>query len=118
MPDTSLLKRLLDAGMHFTETSQEQAEKVVNQLVKDGKARRKDSEELVQQLVRRGRKATEQMVSTVQAEISKQMGKFAGRLDDIESRVEELAQRRGCQQAGEEGCSREEGCSAKRRLLP
>ena len=37
MPDTSLLKRLLDAGMHFTETSQEQAEKVVNQLVKDGK---------------------------------------------------------------------------------
>ncbi|HAN35718.1 MAG TPA: hypothetical protein DCQ52_09810, partial [Acidimicrobiaceae bacterium] len=81
--------------MHFTETSQEQAEKVVNQLVKDGKARRKDSEELVQQLVRRGRKATEQMVSTVQAEISKQMGKFAGRLDDIESRVEELAQRAG-----------------------
>ena len=95
MSGKPLLKRLLDAGMQFTEVSQEQAEKIVNELVKSGKARRKDSEELVQQLVDRGRSATEQLVSTVQSEISKQMGRFAGRLDDLESRVEEIAQRAG-----------------------
>ena len=95
MSGNPLLKRLLDAGMQFTEMSQEQAEKLVKEFVKTGQARRKDSEEMVQQLVDRGRSATEQIVSTVQSELSKQLGKFAGRLDDIEDRVEDLAKRVG-----------------------
>jgi polyhydroxyalkanoate synthesis regulator phasin len=91
MADNPLLKRLLDAGMHFTEMSQEQAEKVVKELVKSGQARRKDSEKLVQQLVERGRSTTEQVVSSVQSELSKQLGRFASQLDEIEGRVEEIA---------------------------
>ncbi|HAP77707.1 MAG TPA: hypothetical protein DCR14_16705, partial [Acidimicrobiaceae bacterium] len=81
-----LFKRLLDAGMQFTEMSQEQAEKLVKEFVKTGQARRKDSEAMVQQLVERGRSATEQLVATVQAELSKQLGRFADRLDDVEDR--------------------------------
>ena len=95
MPGNPLLKRLLDAGMQFTEMSQEQAEKLVKEFVKTGQTRRKDSEQMVQQLVDRGRNATEQIVSTVQAELSKQLGRVAGRLDDIEDRLEDLAQRVG-----------------------
>jgi polyhydroxyalkanoate synthesis regulator phasin len=95
MSGNPLLKRLLDAGMQFTEMSQEQAEKLVKEFVKNGQARRKDSEQLVQQLVDRGRSVTEQVVSVVQTELTKQLGKFACRLDEIESRVEELAQKVG-----------------------
>ena len=95
MSGNPLLKRLLDAGMQFTEMSQGQAEKLVKELVKNGEARRKDSEQLVHQLVGRGRSATEQVVSAVQAELTKQLGKFASRLDEIEGRVEELAQKVG-----------------------
>lgn len=95
MAANPLLKRMLDAGMQFTEMSQKQAEKLVKQFVKAGQARKKDSDELVKQIVDRGRNLSEQMVATVQAELAKQMGKFAGRLDDVEGRVEALAAKVG-----------------------
>ena len=95
MAANPLLKRMLDAGMQFTEMSQKQAEKLVRQFVKAGQARKKDSDEMVKQIVDRGRTLSEQMVATVQAELSKQMGKFAGRLDDVEGRVEALAAKVG-----------------------
>ena len=95
MSANTLLKRLLDAGLQFSETSQGSAEKVVNDLVKQGQVRRKDAERTVQQLVDRGRSTTEQIVSTVQAELSKRLGDFAGRLDSVEDRLETLAEKLG-----------------------
>ncbi|MDO8389201.1 MAG: hypothetical protein Q7V57_01845 [Actinomycetota bacterium] len=95
MTGSPLLKRMLDAGVQFTETSQEQAEKLVKEFVKAGQARRKDSEELVRTVVERGRTASEHLVATVQAELNKQLGRFAGRLDELEARVEDLAKRLG-----------------------
>jgi len=95
MTGTPLLKRMLDAGMQFTGTSQEQAERLVKEFVKAGQARRKDTEELVRQVVERGRTATEHVVAAVHAEVNKQMAKFAGRIDDVEARVEEIAKRLG-----------------------
>ncbi len=95
MAANPLLKRMLDAGMHFTEMTQKQAEKLVKEFVKVGQARKKDSDEMVRQIVDRGRNLSEQVVATVQAELAKQMGKFAGRLDDVEARVETLAARVG-----------------------
>jgi len=95
MATNPLLKRMLDAGMQFTEMSQKQAEKLVKEFVKVGQARKKDSDEMVRQIVDRGRNLSEQVVATVQAELAKQMGKFAGRLDDVEARVEALAARVG-----------------------
>ena len=95
MTGTPLLKRMLDAGMQFTGTSQEQAERLVKEFVKAGQARRKDTEDLVRQVVERGRTATEHVVAAVHAEVNKQMAKFAGRIDELEARVEEIAKRLG-----------------------
>ena len=95
MTSHNVLKRLLDAGMQFTEMSQEQAERIVKELVKNGQARRKDSEKMVEELMSRGREAGGSAVASLQSEISKQLGRFAGRLDDIEARVEEIAKKLG-----------------------
>ncbi|MGZ4762895.1 MAG: hypothetical protein ACXV7I_10700, partial [Ilumatobacteraceae bacterium] len=63
MTDTPILKRLLDAGTHFGEMSQKNAEKLVNDFVKAGQVRRKDANKTVQDLVDRGRASTERLVS-------------------------------------------------------
>jgi polyhydroxyalkanoate synthesis regulator phasin len=91
MTGSPLLKRLLDTGAQFTEMSQKNAEKVVAEFVKAGEMRRKDAEKTVQHLVERGRATTEHVIGLIQAEVSKQLGRFAQRLDDVESRVEEVA---------------------------
>ena len=98
MSGSPLLKRMLDAGVQFTGTSQEQAEKLVKDFVKVGQARRKDTEDLVRQIVDRGRTATEHLVAAVQAEVNKQMSKAAGRIDVLEARVEEIAKKLGLPQ--------------------
>lgn len=95
MSGHTLFKRLLDAGMQFTEMTQEQAERIVKELVKSGQARKKDSEKMVEELLSRGREAGGSAVASVQSELTKQLGKFAGRLDEIEARVEELAKKIG-----------------------
>ena len=92
MSGTPLLKRLLDAGMQFTEMSQATAEKLVGEFVKSGQLRRKDAEKTVSQLVDRGRSTTEHVVAAVQSEVSKQMGRMAGQIAEIEERLEEVAQ--------------------------
>ncbi len=95
MATNPLLKKMLDAGMQFTEMSQKQAEKLVKEFVKAGQARKKDSNEMVRQIVDRGRNLSEQIVANVQAELAKQMSKFAVRLDDVEGRIEALAAKVG-----------------------
>jgi polyhydroxyalkanoate synthesis regulator phasin len=91
MTGSPVLKRLLDTGMHYTEMSQKNAEKLVSDFVKAGQVRRKDAEKTVKQLVERGRTTTEHVVSLIQSEVGKQLGKFAQRLDDVEARVEDVA---------------------------
>ncbi len=95
MTSHNVLKRLLDAGMHFTEMSQDQAERIVKELVKNGEARRKDSEQLVDELVSRGREAGGSAFASFQSELTKQLGRFAGRLDAIEAHVEDIAKKLG-----------------------
>ena len=91
MTGSPVLKRLLDTGMQYTEMSQKNAEKLVSDFVKAGQVRRKDAEKTVKQLVERGRTTTEHVVSLIQSEVSKQLGKFAKRLDEVEARVEDVA---------------------------
>jgi polyhydroxyalkanoate synthesis regulator phasin len=91
MTGSPVLKRWLDTGMQYTEMSQKNAEKLVSDFVKAGQVRRKDAEKTVKQLVERGRTTTEHVVSLIQSEVSKQVGKFAKRLDDVEARVEDVA---------------------------
>ena len=63
----------------FTEMSQSTAEKLVNEFVHNGQVRRKDAEKTVRQLVERGRSSTEQLLSSIQTEVAKQLGRFADR---------------------------------------
>ena len=90
-----LLKRLLDAGLQFTDTTQDQAEKLVREFVKNGQARRKDTELLVEQIVGRGRDAAEQLIATVQAEVARHTARLTAQLDELEARVDDLAARLG-----------------------
>ena len=66
MAPNTILKRLLDAGMQFTEMSQNTAEKLVGEFVQAGQVRRKDAERTVQRLVDRGRSSTEQLARSIQ----------------------------------------------------
>lgn len=95
MSGNPLLKRLLDAGLQFTEMSREQADKLVKEFVRSGQAKRKDREVLVEQLLERGRAVSEGVAAVIQREIGKHLATVVARLDDVEDRVEELAGRLG-----------------------
>jgi polyhydroxyalkanoate synthesis regulator phasin len=95
MTESPIVKRLLDAGAQFSEMSQKQAERLVNEFVKGGQVRRKDAEKTVQRLLERGRASTEQLVSVIQAEVAKQFARMAERLDSLEGRVDEVASSMG-----------------------
>src|SRR5688500_16665146 len=86
------LKRLLDAGAQFTEMSQSTAQRVVNDFVKAGEVRREEATKTVQALVDRGRQTSDAIIGNVQAEIAKQLSRFAERFDEMEDRVEQLAE--------------------------
>jgi polyhydroxyalkanoate synthesis regulator phasin len=108
-----LFKRLLDAGMQFSEMSQQSAEKLVSDFVKAGEIRRKDAERTVGLLVERGRSSTEQVLASVQSEVSKQLGRFAEQIDDIEDRLEDLAERMGMRSKSSAGATPSGGAAKK-----
>ena len=91
MTAPTVLKRLLDTGTNYAEMSQKNAEKLVSDFVKAGQVRRKDAEKMIQHLVERGREQTQYLITVIKAEVTKQLGAFAGQLDDIEARLEEIA---------------------------
>jgi polyhydroxyalkanoate synthesis regulator phasin len=95
MPSNPVLKRFLDAGVQFTEMSQQTAEKLVSELVNAGQLRRKDAAETVQTLVDRGRASTEQLVTMIQSEVGKQLVRIADRIDDLEDMIEDLGEELG-----------------------
>ena len=91
MTGPTVLKRLVDTGASYAEMSQKNAEKLVSDFVKAGQVRRKDAEKMVQRLVERGREQTQYLIGVIKTEVTRQLGVFAGRLDDIETQLEEIA---------------------------
>ena len=91
MTGPNVLKRILDTGGSYADMSQKNAEKLVAEFVKAGQVRRRDAEKMVQRLVERGRERTEYLINVIRAEVTKQLAVFAGQLDDVEARVEEMA---------------------------
>src|SRR5919112_2982399 len=87
------LRKLLDDSIQLTETSRKQAEAAVRNLVKAGEVRRSETEATVQSLIDRGRRATAQLAETVQAEVAKQLGWLANRVDDLEDQLEGFVSR-------------------------
>jgi polyhydroxyalkanoate synthesis regulator phasin len=92
MASNDVLARLIESGMSFTQMTQARAEEIVRDLTKSGDIRKKEAQRVTQQLVDRGRESTEKLLAMVQAEVAKQVGRFATQLDEVESRLEDLAE--------------------------
>jgi polyhydroxyalkanoate synthesis regulator phasin len=71
--ENDLIKRLLDAGMAFTQLTQAKAESIVGELVRAGEVRVEEAQATVQHLLDKGRENTEQLVDLVREEITKQL---------------------------------------------
>jgi polyhydroxyalkanoate synthesis regulator phasin len=76
MAQIDLLKRYLDAGMAFTQLTQQKAEAIVKDLVKAGEVQTGDAKARVEELLERSRQNTEDLVEIVRGEVRSQVGKL------------------------------------------
>ncbi len=95
MTSNDLIKRLIDAGLSFTQMSQAKAEEIARDLQEAGQLRVDEAQATVQDLMARGRENTENLVRLVQREVTKQLETMGVDLSDLEARVEDLAARIG-----------------------
>ena len=72
-------------------------------LVKAGEIRRSEAEATVQTLLERGREAATRLAEIVQAEVARQLGWLANRVDDVEDQLEGFVSRFGAQPGGRAG---------------
>ncbi len=70
MAQTNVLKKYLDAGMHFTSLTQTKAEALVKELVKTGEVQTEQAQATVNELLERSRKNTETFIDQVRKEIA------------------------------------------------
>ena len=89
---TTMIQRLLDAGVEFTNLSKKQAEAIVTSLVNSGEVQRRDTEAAVQSLLERTRETSSRVGESVQREIAKQLEWLSERFDEFEDRFEEFAE--------------------------
>jgi polyhydroxyalkanoate synthesis regulator phasin len=73
MAERDLLRRYLDAGVAFTQMTQQRAEAIVRDLVKAGEVQTEQAQAAAQELVDRSRKNTERLVELVRSEIRQQV---------------------------------------------
>jgi polyhydroxyalkanoate synthesis regulator phasin len=95
----SPLKKLIDGGVELADLSRKQIDTMAKQLAKVGDVRRKDAEQFVDELVHRSRETSdqfsasvEQIVTSMQREVGKQVALLAERFDELEDRLEDLAE--------------------------
>jgi polyhydroxyalkanoate synthesis regulator phasin len=100
MTNNDLIKRLIDAGLNFTQMSQAKAEEIAKDLQEAGQLRVDEAQATVQELMSRGRENTENLMRLVQREVGKQLEAMGVDLSDLEARVEDLAARIGIRTPG------------------
>jgi len=93
MTTNDLIKRMIDAGLQFTQMTQARAEEIARDLQESGAVRFDEVQSTVSELMERGRDNTEQLLGLIQREVSKQLANFGVDVKDLEARVEELHQR-------------------------
>ena len=59
MAQTDLLKRYLDAGVAFTQLTQQKAEEIVRDLVRAGEVQTEDARKRVEELLDRSKQSSE-----------------------------------------------------------
>jgi len=100
MTSNDLIKRLIDAGLSFTQMTQAKAEEIARDLQEAGQLRVDEAQSTVQELMARGRENTETLVRLIQREVSKQLETMGVDLSDLEARMEDLAARVGIRTPG------------------
>ena len=111
---TNPLKQLLDNSIQLTELSRKQLEEAVNSLVRAGAVNRSDTDATVQSLLERGRQVAGQISDAVQAEVSRQLGWLANRVDDLEDQLESFVSRVSPGRAATKATTRRTTTAAKK----
>src|SRR5688572_29620465 len=88
MAERDLLRRYLDAGVAFTQITQQRAEAIVRDLVKAGEVQTEQAQAAAQELVDRSRKNTERLVELVRKEIRQQVSNLGLATKDDLARLE------------------------------
>ena len=73
MAQTDLLKKYLDAGLAFTQMTQQRAEAIVKDLVKAGEVQASQATQRRNELVERSRQNTENMFAAIRKEVGEQV---------------------------------------------
>ena len=99
MAQSDLLKRYIDAGVSFTNLTQNRAERLVKELVKAGELQADQAREAVADLVERSRKSSERLLELISKEVRSQITSLGlasqADLDRIERRMAKLMGKSG-----------------------
>jgi polyhydroxyalkanoate synthesis regulator phasin len=82
------LKRYLDAGMQFTQMTQQRAEAIVRELVRSGEVQAEQVQEAIAEVVDRSRKNSEQLFNQVRTEVQKQLSVAEFVTKDVVARLQ------------------------------
>jgi polyhydroxyalkanoate synthesis regulator phasin len=92
MAQTDLLKRYLDAGLAFTQMTQQRAEAIIKDLVKAGEVQAEQAAARRDELVERSRQNTERLVESIRKEVRDQVrGMGLATQSDIAALRKEIA---------------------------
>jgi polyhydroxyalkanoate synthesis regulator phasin len=91
MPQTDLLKKYLDAGLAFTQMTQQRAEAIVKDLVKAGEVQAEQAAQRRNDLIERSRENTEHLFASIRKEVRDQVKALGlATQSDIESLRKEI----------------------------
>jgi polyhydroxyalkanoate synthesis regulator phasin len=97
MAQNDLLKRYLDAGIAFTQLTQQKAEEIVRDLVRSGEVNTGDARKRVEELLDRSKQNSEGIVALVRAEVQNQVSKLGlvpkAELDAVKRELADLKAR-------------------------
>jgi polyhydroxyalkanoate synthesis regulator phasin len=97
MAQTDMLKRYLDAGVAFTQMTQQRAEEIVRELVRAGEVQTGQAQERVEEILERSRENTDRLLGMIRDEIRTQIANLGlvpkSELDDVRRELNELRAR-------------------------
>jgi polyhydroxyalkanoate synthesis regulator phasin len=88
MAQSELLRRYLDAGIQFSQMTQQRAEALVRDLVRAGEVQAEQTQTLVNELVERSRRNTERLVDQIRAEVHRQVDAAEAARKDVATRMQ------------------------------
>lgn len=88
MARNQLLKRYLDAGIQFSQMTQQRAEALVRDLVRAGEVQAEQTQSLVNELVERSRRNTDRLFEQISVEVHRQVDAAETARKDVAARMQ------------------------------